>query len=325
MTKPSPPSPTINNQPSANHPIIQTTGLTKVFKDFWNRTKVSALTDLNLRVNYGEIYGLLGPNGSGKSTTLKLLLGLLHPTNGNISIMGKSPRHISTRQHIGYLPEESQLYQHLTAIETLNFYGKLFGLKKKQLHERTDQLLEMVGLTHAATRPVGDFSKGMARRIGLAQALINDPNLLILDEPTAGLDPVGCRQIKDLLLALAARGKTVIISSHLLADMEDVCDRIMLLHNGHSLAEGSIHDLLTSQNSISFSFSDLTDKQELSIKKTISKIKDCIPEIDIPKISLEDFFISTIDNAAPPIDTPSSGVANTTKLAPFLSSNGLKD
>jgi len=308
-----------------NNPIIRTDGLTKVFKDFWLRTKVTALSDLNLSVNSGEIYGLLGPNGSGKSTTLKLLLGLLHPTKGNISIMDKSPRHILTRQCIGYLPEESQLYQHLTAIETLNFYGKLFGLKKNQLHKRTDQLIEMVGLSAAATRPVGEYSKGMTRRIGLAQALINDPDLLILDEPTAGLDPVGCRQTKDLLLSLAARGKTVIISSHLLADMEEVSDRIMLLHNGQTLAEGSINELLTTKSSIRFSFNDLTEKQESSIRKTISKIKGSAPKIDNPKTTLEEFFINTINSTSNSSNNAPSGVTNTIKLAPFLSGNGLMD
>ncbi len=222
--------------------------------------------------------------------------------------MGRSPRHISTRQRIGYLPEESQLYKHLTATETLNFYGKLFGLKKQELHKRTDQLIEMVGLSHAANRPVGEYSKGMTRRIGLAQALINDPDLLILDEPTAGLDPVGCRQTKDLLLALAARGKTIIISSHLLADMETLSDRVMLLHNGQTLAEGSINELLTNKNSIRVSFNDITEKQEIAIRKTIAKIKGISPKIDTPKITLEDFFINTINSTD----------NNSTKPAPFL-------
>ena len=301
-----------------NNPVISTTELTKVFSDFWHRNKVEAVSSLNLKVPQGKIYGLLGPNGSGKSTIIKLILGLLHPTKGSISVMGKSPQHVSTRRIIGYLPEESQLYRHLTAVETLYFYGRLFGLKKRELHERTQQLIEMVGLASAADRPVGTFSKGMTRRIGLAQALINDPDLLILDEPTAGLDPVGCRQTKNLLTALAARGKTVVISSHLLADMEDVCNRIMLLHNGRCLAEGAIDDLLKNEKSIRFSFKDLTPAQIKSVESAIGGLDGISAETDIPRTALESFFITTIAEASGSNRKGRSGVIQTTELAPFI-------
>jgi ABC-2 type transport system ATP-binding protein len=301
-----------------SNPVISATDLTKVFSDFWGRNKVRAVSNLNIAIPQGRIYGLLGPNGSGKSTIMKLILGLLHPTSGNISVMGKSPKHVATRRLIGYLPEESQLYQHLTATETLHFYGKLFGIKKSELHLRTEQLIEMVGLSHAADRPIEKFSKGMTRRIGLAQALINDPDLLILDEPTAGLDPIGCRQVKDLLKALSNRGKTVVISSHLLADMEDVCDRIMLLHNGYSLAEGNISDLLTKENSIRFTFNDISSQQLKTINSAINTIKEIRPEIDTPQTDLENFFIKTISNAAKENSQAPSGVTGTTKLAPFI-------
>ncbi len=298
--------------------IVKTTGLTKVFRDFWHRTKVPAVTTLDLTVRRGEIFGLLGPNGSGKSTTMKLLLGLLHPTSGSVSILGTPPRRVATRQRIGYLPEESQLYQQLTAAETLHFYGGLFGLQRNVIRERTNALLDMVGLAHAANRPVGEFSKGMARRIGLAQALINDPDLLILDEPTAGLDPVGCRQIKDLLRALASRGKTIMLSSHLLADVQDVCNRIALLHNGRCLTEGSMDELLMRRDRIRFSVDKPAAEQVDAIKTAIQGLCGKTPDIDTPTLALETFFIEAIANATTPTNQPPSGVSQATRLAPFL-------
>jgi len=302
-----------------SNPIVTTTALTKVFRDFWHRPKVHAVTQLNLSVSRGEVFGLLGPNGSGKSTTIKLLLGLLHPTSGSATILESTPRNVSNRRHIGYLPEESQLYQQLTAAETLRFYGALFGLKGVQLEERIDQLLNMVGLTHAADRSVGEFSKGMARRIGLAQALINDPDLVILDEPTAGLDPVGCHQIKDLLRALAARGKTIILSSHLMADVQDVCDRIALLHNGRCLTEGTMDTLLSCRDRIRFGVDRPSPEHIDSITATITKICGTPPEIDSPTLALETFFVDAIAKATTPDDRAPSGVSQKTELAPFLS------
>ena len=184
-----------------------------------------------------------GPNGSGKSTTVKLLLGLLYPTRGHIEVFGHSPRHVQTKSRIGYLPEESYLYRYLNSRETLDFFGNLFHLPKGERNNRAEQLLEMVGLGKTQTRAVGEFSKGMQRRIGLAQALINDPDLVILDEPTAGLDPIGCREVKDLILALARRGKTVILSSHLLSDVEDVCDRVVIYYGGKIQADGHVEGI----------------------------------------------------------------------------------
>ena len=206
----------VRNPQSNAEVIVSVRGLTKVFKDFWGRPKARAVDNVDFDVKRGEVFGLLGPNGSGKSTTVKLLLGLLSPTKGHIEVFGHSPRHVATKARIGYLPEESYLYRYLNSRETLDFFGNLFELSKAERDARAEQLLEMVGLSQTRTRAVGEFSKGMQRRIGLAQALINDPDLIILDEPTAGLDPIGCREIKDLILALARRGKTVILSSHLL-------------------------------------------------------------------------------------------------------------
>ncbi|MFQ5493925.1 MAG: ABC transporter ATP-binding protein, partial [Phycisphaerae bacterium] len=198
-------------------PVIQTAGLTKTFKDFWRRNRVIAVNDLNLDIRRGEVFGLLGPNGSGKSTTIKMLLGLLYPSRGRISVFGRPPTDVAVKSRIGFLPEESFLYRFLNARETLDLYGRLFQLPGPQRADRIDKLLTMVGLQAEARRRIGEYSKGMARRIGLAQALINDPQLLILDEPTAGLDPIGIRQIKDVIRALADKGKTILLSSHLLA------------------------------------------------------------------------------------------------------------
>ena len=182
--------------------VIYAAGLTKVFRDFWNRPKAKAVNDIDFQIHEGEVVGLLGPNGSGKSTTVKMILGLLYPSAGQLSVFGKAPSDVKTKKDIGYLPEETYLYKYLNAIETLDFFGSLFNLSAAERKRRAEQLLDMVGLSHAKHRQVGEFSKGMARRIGLAQAMINDPSLLILDEPTSGLDPLGCREVKDLIIML---------------------------------------------------------------------------------------------------------------------------
>src|SRR6201989_725810 len=235
--------PEIGNSKS-DEVVVSVRGLTKVFKDFWGRPKARAVDNVSFEVKRGEVFGLLGPNGSGKSTTVKMLLGLLYPTRGHIEVFGHSPRHVATKSRIGYLPEESYLYRYLNSHETLDFFGNLFQLPGAERDKRAEQLLEMVGLSKARRRQVGEFSKGMQRRIGLAQALINDPDLVILDEPTAGLDPLGCREVKDLILALARRGKTVILSSHLLSDVEDVCDRVVIYYGGKIQAMGTLKELL---------------------------------------------------------------------------------
>src|SRR5258706_10886239 len=224
--------------PQSTEVVVAVRGLTKIFKDFWGRAKARAVDNVDFEIRRGEVFGLLGPDGSGKSTTVKMLLGLLYPSKGHIEVFGHSPRHVATKSRIGYLPEESYLYRYLNSHETLDFFGNLFSLPKGDRKDRTEQLLEMVGLSQARTRAVGEFSKGMQRRIGLAQALINDPDLVILDEPTSGLDPIGCREVKDLILALRRRGKTVILSSHLLSDVEDVCDRVVIYYGGKIQAMG---------------------------------------------------------------------------------------
>lgn len=226
-------------------PPVVTERLTKVYKDFWGRQKVHALVGLDLALARGEVFGLLGPNGSGKSTTIKLLLGLIFPTAGRASVLGHPPGTRSVNQRIGYLPEESYLHRFLTGEETVDFYGRLFGLRRKERRRRTAELLDLVGLDRRSRlRQLKEYSKGMSRRIGLAQALVNDPELLLLDEPTTGLDPIGTRQMKDLILRLKAEGKTILLSSHLLADVQDVCDRIGILARGELKKIGNVRDLL---------------------------------------------------------------------------------
>jgi ABC-2 type transport system ATP-binding protein len=278
--------------------ILQVEQVTKVFRDFWQRPKVTAVQDLSFDVKRGEVFGLLGPNGSGKSTTIKMLLGLLHPTRGRIRVLGRSPREVKAKARVGYLPEESYLYPYLTSEETLDFYGRLFDLSRAERRARTQQLLEMIGLQHARRRTVGEFSKGMARRIGLAQALINDPDLVILDEPTSGLDPLGCRQMKDLILNLARRGKTVLMTSHLLADVEDVCDRIIILYNGRIQAAGPVHELLEERGR-----SRILLPAELppeTLRRVLAGLREVLgqdPELDHPRKDLEQFFLEVVARA----------------------------
>ena len=226
--------------------VIELKDVRKTFRDFWLRPTVAAVDGLSLQVRGGEVFGLLGPNGSGKSTTIKMILGLLDPSGGTVELFGESPRSVAARKRLGYLPELSYLHPFLTAKETLMYYAGLCGLKRKVAAERTKQLLEMVGLVEAARRPVGGFSKGMARRVALAAALIGKPELLVLDEPTSGLDPVSTKEVKTLVKALAAGGMTILTTSHLLADAEDICDRVMILNHGKSVAEGRVDELGTS-------------------------------------------------------------------------------
>ena len=278
--------------------MIRAVGLTKVFRDFWNRPKARAVNQIDFTVKEGEVVGLLGPNGSGKSTTVKMILGLLYPTSGQLSVLGKAPRAVETKREIGYLPEESYLYKYLTAEETLDFFGSLFNLSAAERRNRIDQLLEMVGLSHARHRRVGEFSKGMARRIGLAQAMINDPSLLIFDEPTSGLDPLGCREVKDLIMELKKRGKTVLITSHLLSDVEDICDRVVILYGGKIRAQGSLNELLTVSDStriVTPSLAPEVTEKVLNILRENLKGEEFV--MDHPRRTLEEFFLDVIAEA----------------------------
>jgi ABC-2 type transport system ATP-binding protein len=302
---------------------VETFSLTKIFSDWWGRDKVYAVDELDLQIRYNEVFGLLGPNGSGKTTTLKLLLGLLHPTKGKAVVLGGDGADPKINARIGFLPEESYLYRYLNARETLDFYGRLFGLPPKVRKMRIEALLDMVGLKAVANRPVGTFSKGMTRRIGLAQALINDPDLLILDEPTTGLDPIGTRQIKDLILELAKRGKTILLSSHLLADVEDVCDRISILYGGKIQAEGQVRDLLLQTNKMQITTDTLSDNAVERIKQLIKdENADC--EVTSPMDKLETFFIKTVVDAQEQAQ-PTSGAVSTTDISDFLAAEAAQE
>ena len=311
------PQPATRNPQPSSEVVVSVRGLTKVFKDFWNRPKARAVDGVDFEVRRGEVFGLLGPNGSGKSTTVKLLLGLLYPTKGHIEVFGHSPRHVPTKARIGYLPEESYLYRYLNSRETLDFFGNLFHLDKADRNNRTEQLLEMVGLGKTQTRAVGEFSKGMQRRIGLAQALINDPDLIILDEPTAGLDPIGCREVKDLILALARRGKTVILSSHLLSDVEDVCNRVVIYYGGKIQAAGTLKELLATPDTLRITTPVLPRE---TLEKVLAIIRHDAASgevrVDNPTQNLESYFLDVVAKARAERET--SGAQSGAKVAAYL-------
>ena len=292
MTEPVPVSEV--TEPAPDEPVVRTVDLTKVYTGFLGMNRVVALKGLDLEVRRGEIFGLLGPNGSGKTTTMKLLLGLIFPTDGEAWVLGRRPGDINTNQHIGFLPEESYLYQFLNADETLNFYGQLFRIPRRERKRRIDELIRTVGLEHARRRAVKGYSKGMSRRIGLAQALINDPDLLFLDEPTSGLDPVGNREIKDLVLDLKARGKTVLMCSHLLADVEDVCDRIAILKDGELKVIGAVDELLTVEDVTQVRARQLSPDALEHLERILKEREVLDVEVSHPRTTLEQLFLRIV-------------------------------
>ncbi len=277
-----------------NDAVIEIRNLSKIYRDFWGRKKVMAVKSLSLDVQRGEVFGLLGPNGSGKTTTMKMLLGLLFPTAGEMRILGKPASDVSKNEKIGYLPEESYLYRFLNADETLDFYGRLFTMSAAERARRSDELIEMVGLGKARRRQLKEYSKGMTRRIGLAQALINDPELVLLDEPTSGLDPLGTREMKDLILKLKSQGKTVVMCSHQLADVQDVCDRIAVLFQGELKVLGRVDELLELRDEMQIRTSSLSDAAIADLKAVLQKHNISDPVFQKPKADLEELFLRTI-------------------------------
>lgn len=277
--------------------VIETRNLTKIYRDFWGRQKVHALKALDLEVRQGEIFGLLGPNGSGKTTTMKLLLGLLFPTSGQALVFGREASEVNKNERIGYLPEESYLYRFLNAEETLDFYGRLFTMTPETRRQRVESLIEMVKLGWARKRQLKEYSKGMARRIGLAQALINDPELILLDEPTTGLDPIGTREMKDLILQLRDEGKTVILCSHLLADVQDVCDRIAILYQGELKELGRVDALLKVRDVTQVQASGLSDQAKQEIREVIEKHGGQLQMMDNPTSTLEELFLNIVQES----------------------------
>ena len=274
--------------------IIETRNLGKVYRDFWGRKKVNALKALDIEVKKGEIFGLLGPNGSGKSTTIKLIQGLLFPTSGRAFVFGKDARDVSKNERIGYLPEESYLYKFLNAEETLDFYGRLFDIPASTRRQRTDQLIKMVGLDRARRRQLREYSKGMTRRIGLAQALINEPDLLILDEPTTGLDPIGSREMKDLILRLRDEGKTILMCSHQLADVQDVCDRVAILHQGELRELGRVDSLLKVRDVTEVHAKGISDEVKQKIVDLIKNSGGEVMSVDNPTTTMEELFLDIV-------------------------------
>jgi len=271
--------------------------LTKVYRDFWGRQKVRALKALDLEIRRGEVFGLLGPNGSGKTTTIKLLLGLLFPTSGQALVFGRDATDVRKNERIGYLPEESYLYRFLNAEETLDFYGRLFNMPRAVRRQRTAHLIEMVGLEWAKRRQLKEYSKGMQRRIGLAQALINDPELILLDEPTTGLDPIGTREMKDLILKLKEQGKTVVMCSHLLADVQDVCDRIGILYQGELKELGRVDSLLKVREMTEIRATGLSRETEAEVRAAIERNGGRVVSWGNPTTTLEELFLKIIEQS----------------------------
>ena len=291
-------SPSTNGHAAAP-PVLELRGVTKTFRDFWLRPRVRAVQDVDLSVARGEVIGLLGPNGSGKTTTIKMILGLLHPTAGKIAVLGKRPDDVKLKHRVGYLPEESNLYRFLNAEETLDFYGRLFRIPGPERKGRVASLLDMVGLTAARFRPVGEYSKGMQRRVGLAQALINDPDLLILDEPTTGMDPIATRQIKDLISRLKERGKTVVLCTHLLGEVEDICDRLVIMYAGRVRAEGTVDQLLTvdGRQQVSVSGGPMDEASVGRLRAALADQGRDVEAVTAPRQKLEALFLDVIDRA----------------------------
>jgi ABC-2 type transport system ATP-binding protein len=280
----------------ADDVIVRTQNLTKVYRDFWGRRKKTALNALNLDIRRGEIFGLLGPNGSGKTTTIKLLLGLLFPTSGDSFVFGESALNVRKNERIGYLPEESYLYRFLNAEETLDFYGRLFNLPPEVRHKRAGELIEKVGLANDKRRILKEYSKGMRQRIGLAQALINDPEFVILDEPTSGLDPLGTRWMKDLIIDLRDQGKTVLMCSHRLEDVQDICDRIAILYDGELQELGEVKTLLKDEQRVELRASGVavSDSLKRDLEAVLERHGGRLESFGHPTTTLEDMFLRIV-------------------------------
>jgi ABC-2 type transport system ATP-binding protein len=276
-------------------PAVALTGVTKIFPIPFQRRSVVAVRDLNLEVAAGQIYGLLGPNGSGKSTTLKIILGLVPPTSGRAAIFGRDSDEVASRESVGFLPESPYFYKFLTGAETLRFYGKLCGLRGAALRQRVAQMLDLVRLTDARDRRLGGYSKGMLQRIGLAQALIQEPTLLVLDEPTAGVDPAGAKEIRDLILELKDRGITVLLSSHLLSQVQEICDRVGILANGVLVREGALPDLLGVANQTQLTLEDAPPHLVDEIEMLVSRSGARLIARGQARASLEQLFLKATD------------------------------
>ena len=284
---------------SANRALdaVSVTGLTKVFKSGLTKRAFVAVRDLSLTVKSGEVYGLIGPNGSGKSTTMKVILGLLAPTAGETRIFGRDSKEVTSRSEVGFLPENPYFYKHLTGLETLHFYGRLCGLSGAKLKERAAEMLALTDLEDAAGRRVGGFSKGMLQRLGLAQALIHEPRLVVLDEPTAGVDPAGSRKIRDLILSFRERGLTVLVTSHLLEQMQEVCDRVGIMAHGVMVKEGRLEDLIAVENQTELVLENVDEALLGRIREMVAASGDGarVVRTGSPRTTLERLFLESTD------------------------------
>ena len=275
-----------------NPPAVEIVNLVKDFKSSLRRQPLRAVDDVSIRIMPGEVYGLIGPNGSGKSTTMKALLGLVAPTSGRCAIFGKDSMKVDSRNEVGFLPENPYFYKHLSGEETLKFYGKLCGIKRAALRDRVKELLELVGLTGAAERRIGGYSKGMLQRIGLAQALIQEPRLVILDEPTAGVDPVGSREIRDLIFKLRERGITVFLCSHLLEQVQEVCDYVGIIFRGKMIREGKLDELIAIEDQTEFILQDASPELVAEIEALVGRHEQTkLIRTGKPRTTLERLFL----------------------------------
>ncbi len=281
-------------------PAVELCGLTKDFAVGLRGVRLRAVDELSLRIEQGEVFGLLGPNGSGKSTTIKVILGLLAPTAGECRVFGVPSSRVEARVDVGYLPEAPNFYRFLSGRELVEFYGKICGLGEDGLAARVAEVIAWVGLTEAADRRVGTYSKGMLQRIGLAQALVHDPQLVILDEPTAGVDPLGTAAITDLIRQLKARGKTVLITSHLLTQIEDVCDRVAILDRGRLLLEGAVNELAaTSVRPASAAAEMLSAAEREELRAWLAVRGKTLAAVEAPRPRLDQIFIEQVERNRP--------------------------
>jgi ABC-2 type transport system ATP-binding protein len=272
---------------------VEVEHLTKTFKTGFRAERVVAVRDLSFNVHQGEVYGLIGPNGCGKSTTMKVMLGLLRATHGTVRVFGESSERVAGRADIGFLPENPYFYKHLSGRETLLFYGKLCGMRGAELKDRTEEMLKLTGLHHAAERRVGGYSKGMLQRVGLAQALIHGPRLLILDEPTAGVDPMASHRIRDLIMELKSRGITIVVTSHLLEQMQQVCDRVGIMSNGTMVREGRLEELISVENQTEILLENASPQTLEAIRELVAKdgTQSRVVTMEKPHTTLEKLFL----------------------------------
>ena len=278
-------------------PAIRVSEVSKIFPTPFRRRRIVALQDLNLEIAPGEIYGLLGPNGSGKSTTLKIILGLIQPTHGSVRVFGRDNSTVAVRRDIGFLPENAYFHKFLTGTETLRFHARLCGLESTESKSRIPELLETVGLRRAADARLSTYSKGMLQRIGLAQALIHRPKILVLDEPTAAVDPAGSRDIQNLIARLKKTGTTILLSSHLLTQVQEVCDRVGILHRGKLIREGRLEDLLAIKNQTELIVENATPEFLDQLERQITSANGRVVLRRKPQTSLEQLFLKVTETS----------------------------